>query len=409
MSERVGRSPLLVLVCAVLIALLGFGCRQTMGMFLRPVTEAIGLGEDVRIMSFATGLQALMYGIAAPIVGAIADRFGPIRVMIVSALVYAGGLFGMAHAQSPGALIFNIGILTGIGSAGVAMPLLLSIVSRVATERLRTFWLASVVSGSTAGQLLLVPLSHHLIVTVGWSQAAVVLGLLIAVILPLAVGVAFAAGPSIRAVGHQSLGDALREARNHRGFWLLTTGFFTCGFQVQFINNHLENYLSATAVGGAIAATAIALIGLFNMLGTQIAGAMGARYSKKQLLAYLYIGRSLLFLAFFVVPVSQLSVIVFACAVGLLWLATVPLTSGIVAQVFGTRYMATLYGLVFLSHQIGSFTSVYVAGIIRTETGSYDLAWWVIIAAGFVAALLHWPIDDRPLPRLAAQARAAEA
>jgi MFS family permease len=409
MTERHGRYPLLVLVCAVLIALLGFGCRQTFGMFLRPVSEAIGLGEDVRVMSFATGLQALMYGVAAPIVGAIADRFGPIRVIVVSALIYAGGLLGMAHSESPAELVLYIGILTGIGSAGVAMPLLLSIVSRVASERRRTFWLACVVSGSTAGQLLIVPLSHHLIATTGWSAAAIVLGLLISIILPLAVGVAFAAGPAISAGGHQSLRDALREARSHRGFWLLTTGFFVCGFQVQFINNHLENYLNATVVGGAMAATAIALIGFFNMIGTQIAGAMGGRFQKKRLLAYLYVGRSLLFLAFFLVPVSQLSVIVFACAVGLLWLATVPLTSGIVAQVFGTRYMATLYGLVFLSHQIGSFTSVYVAGIIRTETGSYDVAWWMIIAAGFVAAVLHWPIDDRPLPRVAAQASAATA
>jgi MFS family permease len=409
MTARLSRSPLLVLVGAVLIALLGFGSRQTFGMFLRPVTEAIGLGEDVRIMSFATGLQALMYGVAAPIVGAIADRFGPIRVILVSALIYAGGLLGMSAAVSAAELIFHIGILTGIGSAGVAMPLLLSIVSRVATEQRRSFWLACVVSGSTAGQLLIVPLSHRLITTVGWSETAVVLSLLICIILPLAIGVAFAAGPAIATSGHQSLGDALREARSHRGLWLLTTGFFVCGFQVQFINNHLENYLSATVVGGAMAATAIALIGLFNMIGTQIAGVMGGRHRKKRLLAYLYIGRSLLFLGFFLVPVSQLSVIVFACAVGLLWLATVPLTSGIVAQVFGTRYMATLYGLVFLSHQIGSFTSVYVAGIIRTETGSYDLAWWMIIAAGFVAALLHWPIDDRPLPRVAAEASAAPA
>jgi len=409
MNATHDRKPLIVLVCAVAIALLGFGCRQAFGMFLRPVTEALGLGEDVRIMSFATGLQALMYGVAAPLVGAIADRFGTVRVIVISSLIYAGGLVGMAHAETPADLVFNIGVLTGIGSAGVAMPLLLSIVSRVSTERQRSFWLACVVSGSTAGQLLIVPLIHQLIATVGWSQAAIVLAFLVSVILPLAIGVTFASGAVRSHTSHQSLGDALREARSHRGFWLLTSGFFVCGFQVQFINNHLENYLSATSVGGAMAATAIALIGLFNMIGTQIAGVLGGRYRKKELLAYLYVGRSLLFLAFFVVPVSSASVIVFACAVGILWLATVPLTSGIVAQVFGIRYMATLYGAVFLSHQLGSFTSVYVAGIIRTTTGSYDLAWWMIIAAGFVAAVLHWPIDDRPLPRLAAERGTASA
>ena len=409
MKARLGHSPTLVLVCAVLIALVGFGSRQSFGMFLRPVTEAIGLGEDVRAMSFATGLQALIYGLAAPVVGAIADRWGPVRVIVISSLIYAAGLYGMANAASAGELVFNIGLLTGIGSAGVAMPLLLSIVSRVATDKHRTLWLACVVSGSTAGQMLIVPLSHRLITTIGWSQAAVVLTALVTVILPLAIGIAYAAGPATSSRGQQSLADALREARGHRGFWLLTTGFFVCGFQVQFINNHLENYLSATAVGGAMAATAIALIGLFNMIGTQIAGVLGGRYRKKQLLAYLYIGRSLLFLAFFLLPVSRLSVIAFACGVGLLWLATVPLTSGIVAQIFGTRYMATLYGLVFLSHQLGSFMSVYLAGVIRSSTGNYALAWWLIIAAGFVAAVLHWPIDERPVPRLASEQRRAPA
>ena len=330
-------------------------------------------------------------------------------MIVISGLVYAAGLFGMAQSSTATELIFYIGILTGIGSAGVAMPLLLSIVSRVATETNRTLWLACVVSGSTAGQMLIVPLSHRLIASLGWSQAAVVLGLLLTVILPLAIGIAIAAGPAMAHRGQQSLRDALIEASNHRGFWLLTTGFFVCGFQVQFINTHLENYLNATVVGGAMAATAIALIGLFNMIGTQIAGALGGRFRKKSLLAYLYIGRSLLFGAFFLLPVSRVTVIVFACCVGLLWLATVPLTSGIVAQVFGTRYMATLYGLVFLSHQLGSFSSVYLAGIIRTSTGNYDLAWWLIIAAGFVAALIHWPIDDRPLPRLRTQPGGATA
>jgi MFS family permease len=399
-SGRAVRYPILVLGCAVLIALVGFGSRQTLGMFLRPVTEAIGLGEDVRVMSLATGLQALIYGLAAPIAGAIADRWGPVRVILISALVYAAGFYGMANASTPVALIVNIGVLTGIGAAGVAMPLLLSIVSRIATDERRTLWLACVVSGSTAGQMLIVPLSHRLIFSLGWSQAAMALAALIVVILPLAAAIAVGTGSAAHPGGQQSLAEALREARVHRGFWLLTTGFFVCGFQVQFINNHLENYLSATAVGGAMAATAIALIGFFNMIGTQLAGVLGGRYQKKELLAYLYVGRSLLFLLFFLLPVTRTTVIAFAVGVGLLWLATVPLTSGIVAQIFGTRYMATLYGLVFLSHQVGSFAGVYLGGVIRTTTGNYDLAWWMIIAAGFVAAFLHWPIDERPLPRL---------
>ena len=402
MTKSFWRSPAFVLTCAVAVTVVGFGIRQSFGMFLRPVTEAIGMGEDVRAMSLATGLQALIYGLAAPLMGAIADRWGPVRVLVTSALLFALGLFGMSQSVTAAGLVFNIGFLTGVGAAGVALPLLLSIVGRIAPAGRRTFWFAIVVSGGTAGQMLLVPFTHRLIAEAGWVSASMILGVLVLLIVPLAVALSCAATDSHGDKDRQSLGEAIHEARVHRGFWLLTMGFFVCGFQVQFINNHLENYLNATVVGGAMAATAIALIGLFNMIGTQAAGILGGRFRKKYLLSNLYMARSLVFLGFFLIPVSEITVIVFACAVGLLWLATVPLTSGIVAEVFGPRYLATLYGAVFLSHQVGSFTSVWLGGIIRTHTGSYDIAWWLIIAAGFVAALLHWPIDDKPVARLIA-------
>ena len=400
MSKGFWRSPYFVVLCSVLIILFAYGGRQSIGMFLRPITEGMGWGEDIRIMSFASGLQSLIYGCAAPFFGAIADRWGPIKVLILSSIIYALGLFLMSQSTSETGLIVSVGFLTGIGAAGISLPMLLSIVGRVAPESRRTFWLAIVVSGGTLGQMLIVPLSHYMISSWGWVLAAIILSVSALTVIPLTLCMKHAASDILNQKDKQSLGQAIKEARKHRGIWLLVIGFFVCGFQVQFINNHLENYLNATSVGGAMAATAIALIGLFNMIGTQTAGWLGGKYRSKYLLANIYALRSLLFLAFFIIPVSKLSVIVFACLVGLLWLATVPLTSGIVAQVFGPRYLATLYGVVFLSHQVGSFTSVWLGGIIRTYTGSYDYAWYMIIVAGFIAALIHCPIDDKPIKRV---------
>jgi len=400
MSKVFWRSPHFVLICAIGIILFAYGGRQSMGMFLRPVTEAMGWGQDVRVMSFATGLQLLIYGMAAPLMGAMADRWGPVRILILSGMVYSAGLILMAQSTTEVGLVINVGVLMGIGSSGIALPMLLSIVGRVAPPERRTFWLAAVVSGATAGQMLIVPFSHHMISNRGWVFAAIVLGVMALMTAPLALAIRHAASATLDKKDTQSLSQAIKEAGGHHGFWLLVTAFFVCGFQVQFINNHLENYLNSTVVGGAMAATAIALIGLFNMIGTQTAGLLGGKYRKKYLLAILYMARSFVFLAFFLIPVSKVTVVIFACFVGLLWLATVPLTSGIVAQIFGPRYLATLYGVVFLSHQIGSFTSVWLGGIIRTYTGSYDYAWWMIIVAGFIAAALHVPIDDKPVPRL---------
>tara|TARA_Y100001936_G_scaffold251643_1_gene308361 strand:- start:1072 stop:2325 length:1254 start_codon:yes stop_codon:yes gene_type:complete len=412
MTKAFWRSPHFVLISAVGIVIFAYGGRQSLGMFLRPITEALNfmttnaqgiLVQNFEPMSFATAIQVLIYGCAAPFVGAIADRWGPIKVLLVSGLVYAFGLFMMSQSTTETGLVISIGFLMGIGSSGIALPMLLSIVGRVAPEEKRTFWLAVVVSGGTAGQMLIVPFSNYMIGESGWVFATIVLATMALMVVPLTLCISHAASNTLNKKDTQSLSQAVQEASGHKGFWLLVIGFYVCGFQVQFINNHLENYLSGTAVGGAMAATAIALIGLFNMFGTQTAGIIGDRLRKKYILAHLYLARSIIFLIFFIVPVSKISVIIFACTVGFLWLATVPLTSGIVAQIFGPRYLATLYGLVFLSHQLGSFTSVWLGGIIRTQTGNYDYAWYMIIVAGFVAALLHWPIDDKPVSRLVNQ------
>ena len=401
MSTSFWRNPYAVLIFATLIIVFGYGSRQSFGMFIRPVSEALGF-PGIAAMSDATAFQALIYGFSAPFVGAISDRWGPIKMLMGASLLYSGGIFLMSQSVTPEGMLLSIGFFTGVGSRGVALPMLLSIAGRVAPEERRGLWLGIVTAGATAGQMLVVPLSQQMIAGIGWQTAAMILATLVLMILPLALLLSHAASETLKKKDKQSLGDAIREARTHSGFWLLLIGFFVCGFQVQFINNHMENYLKVNmgVVGPVMAATAISLIGLFNMIGTSAAGYLGGKFRMKYLLSILYTARSFVFLAFFLLPLSKTTVILFACLVGILWLATVPLTSGIVAQIFGPRYMATLYGAVFLSHQIGSFTSVWLAGRIFDANQIYDVIWWLIISAGFVAALLHCPIDDKPVARL---------
>ena len=401
MSRAIWRQPLVVLVLATIVIFISYGTRQSFGLFLRPITMDMGWGRES--LSFALATQSLMIGITAPFAGAIADRFNPVIVIVAAGLLYTVGLFFMSQAMTPGGMVVSVGLIAGVAAGGCGLPLLLSVVGRVAPENKRSLWLGITTAGGTAGQFLLVPACQWLISTFGWASAMLVLAAGVFMIVPFGAAIAKAGGDSFTSKDPQSLGQALREASRHRGYWLLLTGFFVCGFQVQFIIMHLPAYLADKSAGIGMGAAAIALIGLFNMIGTSAAGYLGGRHRKKNLLSLLYFGRSLVLLAFFATPVSQLSVVLFASVIGLLWLATVPLTAGIVAQIFGTRYMATLYAFVFLSHQLGSFLSVWLGGRLFDATGSYDIIWWAIIVAGFAAALIHWPINDRPVARLAEQ------
>ena len=400
------KSPIFVLACATGIIFLSYGSRQSFGIYLRPITDEFGWGRES--LSLVLGTQALIYGLSAPFVGAIADKWGTIKVLCVSGLLYSTGVLLMSQSVTPQGMLLSAGLLGGVGSAGCALSLVLSVASRVAPEEKRSLWLGIITSGGTGGQLVLVPAGQVIMNGHGWLIALVALGLFVLLIVPLALMIRLGAG---EALSHkkdgQSLGQALIEARGHRGFWLLVLGFFTCGFQVQYINNHLPAYLQDMNLDPIIGATAISVIGLFNMIGTWISGWLGGRYRKKYLLAMLYFCRSLIFMIFILAPLSAWSVYIFAAAIGLLWLATVPLTSGIVFTMFGPRYMATLYGIVFFSHQVGSFTSVWLGGKIWDMTGSYDLAWWIVIIGGALASLLHWPIDDRPVAEVLADRRAA--
>jgi predicted MFS family arabinose efflux permease len=399
-------NPYVVLICAVGIVFLAYGSRQSLGIFLKPMTADLGWSRES--FSLVIGAQALVYGIAAPFVGAIADKWGPVRVMLVAAVVYAFGLFMMTEAITSTGMLLSTSVLGGAGSAGCALSLVLAVASRVAPEKSRGLWLGIIVSGGTGGQLVLIPGAQLIIDTYGWNTALLALAACALLILPLAKFMGIAGGETVNSKKDgQSLRQALAEAKQHSGFWLLVLGFFTCGFQVQFIVAHLSAYVSDQNIEPIVAATALGVLGFFNMIGTWISGWLGDRYRRKYILALLYFFRSLLFMIFILVPISPWSVYVFAASIGLLWLATVPLTSGIVFGMFGPRYMATLYGIVFLGHQAGSFTSVWLGGYVFDRTGSYEIAWWIIIMGGALASLLHWPIDDRPVAEVLADRKAS--
>ncbi|MGE0627019.1 MAG: MFS transporter [Hyphomicrobiaceae bacterium] len=402
------RSPYLVLVCSALIVFLAYGSRQSFGIYMKPITSDFGWGRES--LSLVLGTQALIYGLSAPFVGAIADKWGSTKVLVTAGLLYAAGILLMANATTPAGMLLSAGLLGGVGSAGCALSLVLSIASKVAPDDKRSMWLGVITSGGTGGQLVLVPAGQLIMNEHGWYVALMALGVFVLLIVPIALMLKGAAGDALsNKKDGQSLGQALKEARGHSGFWLLVLGFFTCGFQVQYINNHLPAYLADMHMDPIIGATAISVIGFFNVIGTWASGYLGGIYRKKYLLAWLYLARSAIFAIFVLTPLSPLSVYIFAAAIGLLWLATVPLTSGIVYGMFGARYMATLYGIVFFSHQVGSFTSVWLGGRIWDMTGSYDIAWWIVIIGGALASLLHWPIDDRPVNEVLASRQAAQA
>ena len=402
MTRGTWKSPYLALILCTLIILISYGTRQSFGLFLIPISDAIA-GGRVEPFSFAVSLQTLIVGLSVPFVSAIAAKWlGPVKMLVMGGGLYALGMFLLGHASSEMHLTLSVGVLSGLAAAGCGLPMLLSIVGRVAPENRRSLWLGIVSAGGTGGQMFLVPLNGYLLERMDWTDAIIILAGFIFAIVPMAMIAGKASGEALdQKKDTQTLGQALREARGHKSFVYLCLGFFTCGFQVQFVVTHLPKYLEDTGTGATVGAHAIALIGLTNVIGTALAGMLGGRYKKKNLLAGLYIGRSLVMLVFFLSPVTQTSVYVFAACIGFLWLATVPLTAGLVSGFFGPRYMATLYAIAFLSHQVGGFLSTWMGGIVRDATGSYDQWWWIIIFGGMLAALFHLPINERPVERLA--------
>ena len=401
-AARGWRTPLVILACGTVVLLLSFGTRTSFGIFLAPVSDDLGWGREV--FALAIAVQNLVWGLSQPIAGAIADRHGSGRVIAVGGLFYVAGLYLMSGVATPADLTVSAGIMIGVAMSGTSFPVVLAVIGRGVPASRRSLYLGLAAAGGSSGQLAVVPLGQVLLQAYGWATALVLLAAICLVMVPLAAALAGRASAETLREGSQSLRQAVREAGSHGGFWFLNAGFFVCGFHVMFIATHLPAYIIDKGADPALGATALALIGLGNIAGSYLAGVLGGRMSKKYLLSGLYLARSIVITAFVLAPVSDLSIMAFALGIGVLWLSTVPLTSGLVAQIFGVRYLATLFGLVFFSHQLGAFLGVWLGGYVYDTTGSYDAVWWTAVALGLVAAACHWPINERPVARLAAAA-----
>ena len=390
-----GRRAWIAILCGGGILAVVVGLRQSLGLFLTPVSTELGLGRET--FALGIGLMNLIWGLGAPFAGAVADRLGAGRVAAAGSLGYAGGLLVMTLGGAGGQLIAG-GLLLGLGLSGAGFSVVLGAVGRAAPPERRSAALGLASVGGSIGQFLALPYSHLLIGGFGWVVSLTFLAATAALTVPLARGIA-GGGAGAEAPSAEGLRRAFHEARAHRGFWLLTAGFFVCGFHLAFVAVHLPAYLGDRGLPDWLAATALTLVGLCNVIGTFGCGLLGQRYPKKSVLSLLYFARALVFLAFLAVPVTETTVLVFAAAMGFLWLGTVPLTSGLVAQIFGPTYMSMLFGIVFLSHQVGGFGGAWLAGYIYDLLGTYDLMWWLCVALGLASAALHWPIDERPLAR----------
>jgi len=393
---------ILLLVLSGTIISICMGLRQSLGLFMRPM--AVDTGISAATFGFAIALQNIVWGLAQPFVGAIADRYGPRPVLVGTAILYASGLVLMAFSQ--GELALDVaGFLLGVGTAGTAFGVLMGVVTRATPESRRSQTVGLVAAAGSLGTMVLAPLGQALINAFGWHAAllwfAGIASSMVLLALPIK-GIATRLGadappPAARA---QGLGAALREALGHRGYLFMTLAFFACGFQLVFITTHLPAYLQLCGVNPGVSATALGLIGLFNTIGTWCFGQLGARYSQKRLLALIYLLRTLFICAFLWMPISAASTLVFAAAMGMLWLGVSPLVTGILARVFGLTHFGTLYGVVFLSHQVGSFLGAWMGGLVYARTGSYDVAWGALIAVGLAAFTLQWLMDDRPPAQL---------
>ena len=389
-----------VLLCGAAIVTLSMGIRHGFGLWLQPVTVERGWSRET--FAFALAVQNIAWGIAGPLTGALADRFGAFRVLLAGSVLYALGLVAMGLATSGLAFLGGAGLLIGMAQSGTTYAVIYGVIGRNVAAEKRSWAMGIAAAAGSFGQFLMVPIEGGLIAAFGWQEALFILACAALMILPLAFGLREPQRKPTPGVATQSMGAALREAFGDRSFLLLTAGYFVCGFQVVFIGVHMPSYLKDHGLTPGVATTSLALIGLFNVFGTYTAGMLGGRLPKRYLLSAIYTLRSAAILAFVLTPLTPLSVYAFSCAMGLLWLSTVPLTSGLVAEIFGVRYLSMLGGFVFLSHQVGSFLGVWLGGRLYDMTGSYDVVWWIAIGLGLFAAVVNLPIRERALLRPAA-------
>lgn len=387
------RTPLVILIAGTLASALSIGLRNTFGLYLSPMSDAYGWGRE--IFALAIAVQNITWGLSAPLTGGLADRFGTGRMVALGALVYGVGLFMMAAADTPASLLFSAGLLIGFGTSATGFGVVLGAVGRVTSERNRTLYLGIATAGGSLGQFTLVPLSQLFISAFGWSQALLAMGVLAMLMFPLSMVLTGRADSTPSETEMSGPVEALVMAGRQPRFWLLFWGFFVCGFHVTFIATHLPSFLTDNNIDPVIAAWALSVIGLFNIIGSLSFGQLGGRFSKRKLLAILYSLRCVFITMLLIFPLTPWSVLLFASGMGFTWLATVPLTSALVSQMYGLRYMNTLFSGVFLGHQIGAFLGVWGGGRIFDLTGSYTLIWYAAIALGLISALLHMPIDER--------------
>jgi predicted MFS family arabinose efflux permease len=375
------------------------GARHVQGLFLLPMTADRGWSREA--FGFALAMQNLVWGLAQPFTGMIADRFGSVRVLLGGLLLYATGLCLMSLADSPTAFTLSAGLLVGVALSATSFAVVYGALGRIVPASRRSWALGLAGAFGGLGQFLMVPGTQSLLNAFGWAVALVLLAVVCACLLPLAFALREDPAHALDNEPAQSMAAAIREALAHRGFWLLNLGFLACGFQLAFIASHLPAYLLDQGLHPRTAVIALSLIALANVAGTYLCGYLGGLYRRKYLLSGIYLLRALAMALFVLLPLTEPSVYAFAFVMGLIWLGTVPLTTGLVAQVFGVRYLATLFGFVFFGHQLGAFFGVWLGGHVFDATRSYDAIWLGSIMLGVAAALLHWPIDDAQVRRLA--------
>ena len=394
------RTPLVIIVCGCVIAMLAFGPRSAAGQFLTPMSMNFGWGREV--FSLALAIQNLLWGVGQPLAGAVADRFGTIRVLCGGAILYALGLALMANAHSPGMLHLSAGVLIGFGLSGCSFNLVIGALGKLVPETMRGLAFGAGTAAGSFGQFLFSPLARALIDQFSWQSALLIFAAMMLLILPLSLALATPRAEPTGAPGsaaNQSVTQALVEAFGHRSYVLLVLGFFTCGFQLAFVTVHLPAYLLDRGLSAEVGAWTIGVIGLFNMVGSLTSGWLMTRMPKRYILSVIYFLRALSIVAFVTLPMSTLSALIFGAVSGLLWLSTVPPTSALVAVMFGTRWLAMLFGFAFFSHQVGGFLGVLIGGIAFERTGSYDLVWWLSVLFGVLSAVINLPIVEKPVVR----------
>ncbi|MEI7515062.1 MAG: MFS transporter [Betaproteobacteria bacterium] len=398
--DRPPLSAVQVLACGAAIVTLSMGIRHGFGLWLQPLSQTRNWPRETFAMAMA--IQNIAWGLAGIFAGMVSDRFGAFRVLLLGAVVYAIGLVGMAWAPTPALLMLTTGVLVGVAQAGTTYAVVYGVIGRNIPAHRRSWAMGVTAAAGSFGQFLMVPIEGHLISSLGWQEALGVLGLMALLIAPLAWGLRepHLASNQASALREQTIIQALSEAFGYRSFQLLMAGYFVCGFQVVFIGVHMPSYLRDHGLSPQVASYALALIGLFNVFGTYVSGALGQKMEKRYILATIYFSRAVVIALFIWAPLSPLSVYLFSGVMGLLWLSTVPATNATIAQIFGVAHLSMLSGFVFLSHQIGSFLGVWLGGFLYDRTGSYDLVWYIAIALGVFAALVNLPVRESAIARL---------